>query len=776
MSLPENPTTVFEMDLDYCTRTFGQGFCGASLEPLQARTNLALWSEGFDNATWVKALGAVTANTSLSPRGDMTADKFTPTAGAGFHSLTQDLASMNLATVRRFSVFLKADGITSFRVRLQNNAVSIAIGALFDLSAVTATNESFGGPLSTLTPTIEDAGGGWYRCSVGGAISATTETLKLGINGFYTADGTSSLLVWGAQLEDATDVSAYLMTEATTATAYWGGAVRKCYNTWNTCKSKATYDKGTKTYKFVTPQSGFPVGQNYIPALKSASGRSGTVNIAGADDRLSALGERATVQAKFVDFADSDTLTDKYQAERITGDAQTDEAGYNPKDRLSFWAKLKARNPNYAGRPGRIIQGTLGGGVFTPVTTRNFILTEIDGPNGGGDVTVEAMDILALADNRKAVAPKAGRGYLSAAITADEGQTITLLPATIGTEYAASGTAVIGSEIVTFTRSGDVLTLTGRGLRGTVAAAHSVNDTVQPTFSPRLQRIDSVISELLIDYAGVDAAFIPTAEWDAECERWAPNLVLTADICKPEGVAALIGEMAILGVSIWWDDVNQKINLKINRPPDVDTVADISDRNNIVTIKQEDRDEDRLTRVSFWSVQIDPTKGLGKDNFLRQRLLIDVDAESAMNYNGSRVKEIYCRWLNQGADSMVRILSKRLINRFNRQPVLYEIVLDAKDDIELASIMRLDSRVAADEAGKPAMSLMQVIRRDDVRNGHTLKVKAQKYQFDQRYGYVTEDTRPVYSASSAAQQARGAYFVDDLTLVFGDGSGPYVFS
>jgi len=74
------------------------------------------------------------------------------------------------------------------------------------------------------------------------------------------------------------------------------------------------------------------------------------------------------------------------------------------------------------------------------------------------------------------------------------------------------------------------------------------------------------------------------------------------------------------------------------------------------------------------------------------------------------------------------------------------------------------------------MSLMQVIRRVDARNGLALKVKAQKYQFDQRYGYVTEDTRPVYSASSAAQQARGAYFVDDLTLVFGDGSSPYVFS
>jgi len=560
------------------------------------------------------------------------------------------------------------------------------------------------------------------------------------------------------------------------AASLGGGTLRKCYNTWNTCKSKISYVKGSKTYRFVTSQSGVPVGQNYIPALVSASGRSGTVNIAGADERLSSLGERATIQAKFIDFADSDVLTDKYQAERITGDAQIDEGGYNPLNRLSFWTKLKARNPNYSGRPLRIVQGTLSGGVFTPVTTRNFIITEIDGPDDSGNVTVEAMDILALADNRKAVSPAAGRGFLSADITAAAGQTITLFPTTIGDEYPASGSAVIGSEIVTYTRAGDVLTLTARGQRGTTAATHAVNDTVQPTFSPRLQRIDSVIRELLVDYAGVDPAFIPDADWTAECDRWAPTLLLTADICKPEGVSTLIGELAVLGVSIWWDDVNQEIKLRINRPPDEDAVADISDRNNIASIKQEDRDEDRLTRVSFWTVQIDPTKGLSKDNFLRQRLLIDVDAESPMNYNGSRVKEIYNRWINHGADNLVRILSRRLLNRFNKQPVLYEMVFDIKDDIELASVMRLDSRVASDEAGKPALQLMQIIRRDDMRNGHTVKVKAQKFQFDERYAYVTEDTRPVYASSSDAQKARGGYFVDDMTLVFGDGTGPYVFS
>ena len=558
-------------------------------------------------------------------------------------------------------------------------------------------------------------------------------------------------------------------------TAALGGKVlRKCYNTWNTCKLKSAFVKGVKTYRFVTGQSGFPVGQNYIPALVSASGRSGTVNIAGADDKLSSLGTRAVITAKFIDFADSDTMTDKYQAERVSGAAQIDEPGYNPSSRLSFWAKLKARNPNYAGRPCRIIQGTLSNGVFTAVTTRHFVITSIDGPDTSGNVTIEAKDILTLADSEKAVAPKAGRGFLSAAIDAVS-TSVTLLPVGIGAEYASSGFATIGSEIVRFTRSGDVLTIR-RGQRGTIAATHNVNDTVQPIYAPRLKRVDAVIKELLEDYAGIPSAYIPYSEWQAECDRWAASLVLTADICKPEGVAKLIGELAVLGVTIWWDDVAQLIQLRINRPPDTDTVTDITDDANAVTVTQEDRDDDRLTRVSFWTVQIDPTKAMGKDNFLRQRLLIDVDAESDFNYDDSRVKEIYCRWLNHGADSLVRILSKRLLNRFNRQPVLFEVMLDAKDDVGLADIIRMESRVVADESGKAYPQLMQVIRRDDVKNGHSLKIKAQKFQFDQRYGYVTENTRPLYTASSDAQKARGAYFVDETTLVFGDNTGPYVFS
>jgi len=554
-----------------------------------------------------------------------------------------------------------------------------------------------------------------------------------------------------------------------------GTTVRKCFNTFYTCKDIANFNKSVLTYKFVQPLPDYPKGATVFPYLISTSGSSATVNIAGSDDRMESLGERGTVSATFSDHPYHDRFTDKYAAERVTGAAQTDEPGYDQYTRGTFWTKFKARNPNYAGRPMRKITGYILDGVVTITSTRHFVISEIKGPNTDGGVTVSGKDILFLADNDKAVCPKPSRGLLLTAVTADVGQTFTLNPAGIGSEYATSGFGVIGSELVGFSRVGDVITLTSRGQSGTVAAAHSINDAFQQSYSPRLLRIDDAIYDMLVNYAGVNPAFIPFVDWQYEVTRWAPSLRVTTDILKPEGVNKLIGELAILGISIWWDDELQEIGLKVNRPPDTDTVKSISDRNNIVRASQEDRDEDRLTEVLFYTRVIDPTKGVTSgENFLTGSYLIDADAKSVFAFSDTKIKTIYCRWLNHGDDALVKIMSRRLLNRFNKQPVQYIIELDIDDDVRLTDVVSLLSQVISDETGLGREQLMQVISREDTVIGHQIKIKAQAFAFDQRYGYITENTRPSYTLSSDAQRLRGAYFTDG-TLTFGDNTGAYRF-
>ena len=554
---------------------------------------------------------------------------------------------------------------------------------------------------------------------------------------------------------------------------------RKCFNTYATCQFKSAFTKTTKTLTFINNRANIPIGLQAYPVLldRGVSAFSSTVNIAGSDPRMSAFGRSATVTVNLQDFVDSDSTFDKYFTQRINGMAQADNVGYNPKDYGTFFTRLKARWPYYAGRPMRVVDGFVDGGVLTIDQTRHFIITNIAGPDSNGKVTIEGKDVLALADDKKALAPKPSRGKLGADIDL-VATTFNLTPSGIGTEYPASGYATIGSEVVSYTRSTDTITLTGRGLKGTVASTHSLGDSFQEAINLESARIDDTIYDLLVTYAKVDPSFCPkTTEWEPEITRWMSSVLLDTVITKPTGVSQLLGELADLGISIWWDDVNQKIKILANHPVGSASITDISDRNNIKKIEQEDQDEDRITQVHFYTKQSDPTKDYkDKSNYDQIQVIVDTTAEGVNAYNDTKVREVFCRWLNNGADAVVRVQALRLLQRFNTPPVHYTITLDTQDrDLGLTDVLRLDSRVSTDEAGFPVQKLLQVFRKEETRFGHELKVSAQAFIYEGRYGYIMPNGSPVYGSATETQKATGAFFVSGSTLVFPDGTGPYVF-
>jgi len=553
---------------------------------------------------------------------------------------------------------------------------------------------------------------------------------------------------------------------------------RKCFNTYGTCQYKSAFTKTTKTLTFINNRANLPVGLQAYPVLeeRGITSFSSTVNIAGSDPRMSAFGRRATVSVKLQDFVDSDTGFDKYQTQRISGAAQSSGIGYNPKDYGTFFTRLKARWPYYAGRAIRVVDAFVDDGVLTVDQTRHFIITDIVGPDSNGSVTIEAKDVLALADDKKALAPLPSKGKIDTDLTID-GTAFSLTPAGIGSEYPASGFATIGSEVVSYTRSSDAITLTGRGLKGTVAATHSIGDSFQEALNFEATRIDDAIYELLVTYAKVPTAFCPTTEWATEITRWMSSVLLDTIIVKPTGVAQLLGELGDLGISIWWDDVDQEIKILANHPVGDAAITPISDNNNIKAIQQEDRDEDRLTQVHFYVKQSDPTKDYkDKSNYDQIQVMIDADAEGTNAYNDTKVREVFCRWLNNGADAVVRVQALRMLQRFNTPPVHYTITLDSKDRaLGLTDVLSLDSRVVTDEAGIPVTKLLQVFRKEETRSGHEIKVSAQAFVYEGRYGYIMANGTPVYGSASQAEKDFGAFFVDGGTLVFPDGTGPYVF-
>jgi hypothetical protein len=515
------------------------------------------------------------------------------------------------------------------------------------------------------------------------------------------------------------------------------------------------------------------------PVLKDngISAFSSTVNVAGSNPRMNAFGRRATVSVSLKDFVDDDIWFDKYQLERISGVAQSSGVGYDPGAVGTFFTRLKARWPYYAGRPIRIIDGYVDGGVLTVTQTRHFIITEMSGPDNDGNVTIEGKDVLALADDKKALAPAPSRGKLGANITAAVGQSFALTPTGIEAEYPTSGWATIGNEVVTFTRSGATVTLTGRGQEGTLAASHTLGDTMQVALRINNARVDTTINDLLVNYAKVPASFIPLAtEWAPEITKWMNSVLLKTVITKPTGVAQLVGELSDIGVSVWWDDINQKVKLLATHPVEDELIVPVSDNLDIKTISQEDMDEDRITQVHFYTKQSDPTKDYkDKNNYDRLNVLVDTTAESVNAYNDTKVREVFCRWLNDGADAIVRTLSLRLLKRLNTPPVHYTILLDAVlKNLNLADVIELDSRVATDETGLPVKKLLQIIRRTEKKSGHELEVEAQAFRYDGKYGQIMVNTAPNYGSATATQKQFGAFFVG-TSLKFSDGADPYLF-
>lgn len=555
----------------------------------------------------------------------------------------------------------------------------------------------------------------------------------------------------------------------------------KCFNTFKTCQDIANFTKSVKTLKFTNNRANLPKGLQAYPCLREngITAFSSTVNIAGGNSKYNAFGRRATVDITLDDFIDSDTYLDKYQAERVSGAAQASGVGYNPKDRGTFFTRLKSRFPYYAGRPLRIIDGYINDGVLTVVQTRHFIITDMKGPDSDGSITLSGKDVLALADDKKAVAPFTSKGKLDRDITEAVGQTFTLTPDGIGTEYSSKGWATIGSEVVAFTRSGDDITITARAQYGTEVSSHSEDDTFQEAWNIQSMRVDDLLYELLTVYAKVDPTFCPKAtKWEPEITTWLSSLKLDTVIAKPTGVSQLIGELAELGLSIWWDEVNQEIGLQASHPVTDEEITPISDRDNIKSISQEDNDDERITQVHFYLKQSDPTVDYkSKSNYDQINVIVDTDSESENAYDSSTIREVYCRWLNNGAQSITRLIALRLLNRFNTAPKTVTVTLDAVDrGLGLTDVAKLSSYVITDETGAPKDTLMQVFQVKESKSGHEIQVSMQEFQYQGgRSGYcMPNTTTSTYDTATDLERATGNFAVDGTTLKFSDGTGPYV--
>lgn len=558
---------------------------------------------------------------------------------------------------------------------------------------------------------------------------------------------------------------------------------RKCFNTFATCQDQANYEQGTYTVRYCKNQAGIPKGEGLLPFLQSVSTSPAEISLGAPDENIGTLGKRASVTIKLKGGTQGDWLVDPYYSERISGAAQADGIGYNPDAIGSHFPKMRARQVYFQNRRVRVKNGEVGDTIAS-IPSREYILTGwADDINN--NTTLQAKDIIDLTDDRKSLYPAPSEGRIVGDI-ADSGlPSFDLTPSGVGADYAASGYATIGNEIVGYTISGDTVTLTERAALTTEAEAHSDGDTFQTCGVFQDVLLEDAAETLFLAAQGVTSDDLDTTQWATERLDTLAGLRLTRVVPKPTGVKTLLSELCALGLTFYLDDLSGKVKLYVNRPLSYDeTSTALSDDVSVIegTLSRRDLSDQITTQVAYFHGVRRWTDDLSKsENYDRAFINIDSDLRSTDALGQDRIKQFFQPWFGTvGNDPFARAISTRYATRYAEPQERVSFVADYKDlaSLELTSVIDLTTRAMTDVTGAAEARQVQVVAREDVDPGHRIAVTVQTYQLEGRWGYLMTSTDTSdYDSATDAEKAKGCYMIDETDPdypEFDDGTTPYL--
>jgi hypothetical protein len=218
------------------TQALGRNFAGG--------TNFIKNSQNFADSSgtgWQKVRSSVTANAGIAPDGTNTATKFFEDTSNGSHdlNLADPAGGITFGTPYCFSFYAKSTGENRDQIsyNLVNNGYTSVIQWYGQVAATQAGQAGIvnsGGAAGGATQTgygSQHVGNGWYRfwgsgILAQGASSTFNVTLSLSNtsgapNGFYTGNGSSGILIWGAMVNQGTTPDAYVPTTGSILNTNW---------------------------------------------------------------------------------------------------------------------------------------------------------------------------------------------------------------------------------------------------------------------------------------------------------------------------------------------------------------------------------------------------------------------------------------------------------------------------------------------------------------------------------------------------------------------------
>jgi hypothetical protein len=146
------------------------------------------------------------------------------------------------------------------------------------------------------------------------------------------------------------------------------------------------------------------------------------------------------------------------------------------------------------------------------------------------------------------------------------------------------------------------------------------------------------------------------------------------------GVATLIAELQDqCMIRVWWDEISQKVRFKAIAPPTGITVSSLNDDSNILadTLSVKDQPKDRISQVWIYYDKSDYTSD-DVGNYKRLYIQTDTNAESAVQYNESRIHIIKSRWFDEDNKAFLAQTASRRLSNFRDNPREISFSLDAR--------------------------------------------------------------------------------------------------
>lgn len=173
-------------------------------------TNVVLQSQNF-GTTWAK-VSATVAVGATSPDGVTTSDRIAETAVNDVHLTLQSGIALTIGQTYRFSIYVKAAERSWIAMQL-STGFSGTPGTYFNSADGTIGTTFSGSPV----PKIENAGNGWYRCSIQAVADASTGVVVIYLASannsvVYLGDVNNGINLWGAQVEIGSVETSYIST------------------------------------------------------------------------------------------------------------------------------------------------------------------------------------------------------------------------------------------------------------------------------------------------------------------------------------------------------------------------------------------------------------------------------------------------------------------------------------------------------------------------------------------------------------------------------------